>query len=94
MLDTVKPVAKRYEYERMTAEQFRQALEQVGLSEGRFARLFGTIPKRVRSWAAGEEDIPHAALVMLALMTMPGAVDMAERVTDSVISDTRTPDRD
>lgn len=94
MLDTVKPVAKRYEYERMTAEQFRQALEQVGLSEGRFARLFGTIPKRVRSWVAGEEDIPHAALVMLSLMTMPGALDMAERVTDSVISDTRTTDRD
>lgn len=90
MLDTVKPVAKRYEYERMTAAQFRQALEQVGLSEGRFARLYGVIPKRVRSWAAGEEDIPHAALVMLSLLTMPGAMDMAERVTDSVISDTRT----
>ncbi len=89
MLDTVKPVAKRYEYERMSAAQFRQALDQVGLSEGRFARLYGTVPKRVRSWAAGEEDIPHAALVMLSLMTMPGAVDMAERVTDSVISDTR-----
>lgn len=89
MLDTVKPVAKRYEYDRMTAAQFRQALEQVGLSEGRFARLYGTVPKRVRSWAAGEEDIPHAALVMLSLMTMPGAVEMAERVTDSVISDTR-----
>ena len=92
MLDTLKPVAKRYEYERMTAAQFRQALEQVGLSEGRFARLYGTIPKRIRSWAAGEEDIPHAALVMLSLMTMPGAVDMAERVTDSVISDTRERD--
>ena len=92
MLDTLKPVAKRYEYERMTAAQFRQALDQVGLSEGRFARLYGVIPKRVRSWAAGEEDIPHAALVMLSLMTMPGAVDMAERVTDSVISDTRERD--
>lgn len=90
MLDTVKPVAKRYEYERMTAAQFRQALEQVGLSEGRFARLYGTIPKRVRSWAAGEEDVPHAALVMLSLMTLPGAVEMAERVTDSVIRDTRS----
>lgn len=89
MLDTLKPVAKRYEYERMTAAQFRQALEQVGLSEGRFARLYGVIPKRVRSWAAGEEDIPHAALLMLSLLTLPGAVDMAERVTDSVISDTR-----
>lgn len=89
MLDTLKPVAKRYEYERMTAGQFRQALEQVGLSEGRFARLYGVIPKRVRSWAAGEEDIPHAALLVLSLLTLPGAVDMAERVTDSVISDTR-----
>ena len=93
MLDIVKPVAKRYEYDRMTAGQFRQALEQVGLSEGRFARLYGVIPKRVRSWAAGEEDIPHAALLVLSLMTLPGAVDMAERVTDSVISDTRTDDR-
>lgn len=92
MLDTLKPVAKRYEYERMTAGQFRQALEQVGLSEGRFARLYGVIPKRVRSWAAGEEDIPHAALLMLSLLTLPGAVDMAERVTDSVISDTRERD--
>lgn len=94
MLDTVKPVAKRYDYDRMTAGQFRQALEQVGLSEGRFARLYGTIPKRVRSWAAGEEDIPHAALLALSLLTLPGAIEMAERVTDSVISDTRAADRD
>jgi hypothetical protein len=39
-----------------------------------------------------EEDIPHAALLALSLLTLPGAVDMAERVTDSVISDTRAQD--
>lgn len=77
---------------KMTAAQFRRALDQLHLTEGRFGRLYGTTPKRVRSWVTGEEDIPHAALLALSLLTLPGAVDMAERVTDSVISDTRERD--
>lgn len=77
---------------KMTAAQFRRALDQLHLTEGRFGRLYGTTPKRVRSWVTGVEDIPHAALLMLSLLTLPGAVDMAERVTDSVIRDTRERD--
>lgn len=82
---------------KMTAAQFRSALDSISneegrpISSGRFARLYGVDNDRARDWSR-KGDIPHAALVMLSLLTMPGALEMAERVTDAVITDTRLPD--
>lgn len=81
---------------KMTAAQFRSALESIRTEEGRpissggFARLYGVANDRTRDWSR-KGDIPHVALVMLSLLTMPGALEMAESVTDSVITDTRSP---
>lgn len=65
---------------RMTPEQFSQALNQLGLTVREFCRIFGTGVKTVERWLADEKDIPGWVPVSLALMTMPGAPDLARSV--------------
>lgn len=91
MLDTVKPVAKRYEYERMTGEQLSAALAQLGISMREFGKLTGTKPERVQSWLDGTDNIPQSAALAAVLLTLPGALELARTYTDSVARDTRSP---
>lgn len=91
MLDTVKPVAKRYEYERMTGEQLSAALAQLGITMREFGKLTGTKPERVQAWLTGNDNIPQSAALAAVLLTLPGALELARTYTDSVARDTRTP---
>jgi hypothetical protein len=52
----------------MTPEQFRLAIERLGLSQVRAARLFGANERSARRWATGETDIPIPVELCLKLM--------------------------
>jgi hypothetical protein len=77
--------SRRFEYDRMTGEQFRAALAQLDMTPLYFARITGKNQRKVRYWYDGEEDIPHDVMLICSLLTLPGAKDMASTVTNSVI---------
>jgi DNA-binding transcriptional regulator YiaG len=49
----------------MTADQFRTAIDKLGLSQAAAARLLGVGEKIVHRWANGECDIPPPAVRFL-----------------------------
>ena len=61
-------MARRFEYDRMTAVEFRERLEGLRMSWMTFARLFGHSPVKTELWHLGKEDIPIGVHVTLALM--------------------------
>ena len=52
----------------MDPEQFRAALEGLGLSQTGFARWIGQNPRTVRRWALGEAVVPRHIVVIIALL--------------------------
>jgi DNA-binding transcriptional regulator YiaG len=49
----------------MTPDQFRTAINKLGLSQVAAARLFGVDEETSRQWANGERDIPAPAVRFL-----------------------------
>lgn len=45
----------------MTADQYRNAIQALGLSQTAAARLLGVDPRTSRRWISGERDIPAPA---------------------------------
>lgn len=54
-----KRPAVRFEYDRMTGEQFSIALKETGIKPDVFARLFGMNEKTVRDILKGQADVPR-----------------------------------
>ncbi len=52
----------------MTANQFRAALDRLGLSQLEAARILDANGRTVRRWALGERSIPTGAAILLRLM--------------------------
>lgn len=52
----------------MTADEYREALEVVGLTQGQAARFFNAGNRNARRWASGEQDIPPTVIMLLRLM--------------------------
>lgn len=65
---------------RLTPEQLRDALRDIGISRDDLALVLGTRTERVGKWTRGEEDAPIYLDALLALMTLPGALDLVEDV--------------
>ena len=42
----------------MTSDEYREALEALGLTQGGCARLLGVDERTSRRWANGERDVP------------------------------------
>lgn len=53
----------------MTHTEFRGALDRLGLSQIRAAKLFGVTDRASRSWALGENKIPQSVAILLRLLT-------------------------
>lgn len=49
----------------MNADQYRNAIEKLGLSQVAAARLLGVDARTSRRWANGERDIPAPAVRFL-----------------------------
>lgn len=45
----------------MTPDEYRIAIEALGLSQIAAARLLGVDPRTSRKWACGERDVPEPA---------------------------------
>lgn len=45
----------------MTSDEYREALEHLGLTQGAGARLLGVDERTSRRWACGERDVPPPA---------------------------------
>jgi transcriptional regulator with XRE-family HTH domain len=66
----------------VTANQFRTALDRLGLSQLGAARLFNANDRTVRRWAIGERGVPPTVAILLKLM-------IAGKVTAEDIEATR-----
>lgn len=87
-------MGRRYIYQRMTAEQLSTAMDELGLSKWQLIRLTGSSERKVDAWLDGKEDIPHWVLVLCSVLTVPGAMEIAKRVTDHVVSKAQSPTND
>lgn len=52
----------------MNAEQYRDALARLDLTQVGAAKLFGVNDRTSRRWAIGEQEIPQAVAIALRLM--------------------------
>lgn len=86
---------KRFEYVRMTGEEFTADLEEIGMSVKTFARLTGSIAERVQKWADGAEDVPTWVPVLTAIFkNVDGAViEARQEAAERIIRDLAHPER-
>lgn len=52
----------------MTADEYRDALARLDLSQVGAAKLFGVNDRTSRRWARAEQEIPRAVAIALRLM--------------------------
>jgi hypothetical protein len=57
----------------VTPTEFRAALTALEMTQGGFGRLTGTTDRTVRRWAAGDQDVPVWAVLLLDLLVVPEA---------------------
>lgn len=56
----------------MSPDDYRSAIEQLGLTQGAAARLLGVDERTSRRWACGERDIPPPAERFLRYLIATG----------------------
>lgn len=56
----------------MTPEEFRETIEQLGLTQAASAQLLGVDERTARRWACGERDIPPPAQRFLRYLIATG----------------------
>jgi hypothetical protein len=66
----------------MTAHQYRNAIEKIGLSQIRAGKFLGVPTKTSSRWALGESRVPAAVGILLRLMiaTKMGPGDVAKAI--------------
>jgi hypothetical protein len=52
----------------MTPAQFQTAINRLGLSQVRAAKLFGFEPRSARRWAASDSAVPEPVAILLRLL--------------------------
>lgn len=52
----------------MTSDRFRDLLSRLSLTQAGAAKLLQSGERTVRRWASGDQDIPRAVQIALALM--------------------------
>lgn len=71
-------MARRFEYDRMTAERIKECFKRLGIDNLSFSRLTGVNRATVQKWENGEQDIsPIAALVLETWMQNPSQLIIA-----------------
>ncbi len=56
----------------MTSDEYREAIESLGLSQVGAARLLGVNDRTSRRWASGEQDVPPPAQRFLRYLIATG----------------------
>ncbi|MFD1477023.1 hypothetical protein [Ancylobacter polymorphus] len=78
-------MAPRFEYDRLTADQFRAGLRDADMTPQTFARIFGTRLEVVERWLAGTQDIPPWTAPVLRMLQVPAAVAAARAAAAEMI---------
>ncbi len=71
---------RRIEYTRMTPSDLSDDLKELGITLAEFCTITGHRYDRVLKWLKegdGGEDIPPHIPVLMALLKLPGAIDVA-----------------
>lgn len=86
---------RRFEYTRMTGDEFSESLETLEMPPEAFARITGMDARRVKQMAAGGRDIPFVAgLVLHLLHNVPRALGEARQwAAENIIRDNENPAR-
>jgi hypothetical protein len=58
----------------MTPDQFKAAIDQLGLSQERAGLFFGYSERQGQRWALGEADVPPAVEIAIKLMLETGKI--------------------
>jgi hypothetical protein len=77
-------MAPRFEYDRLTADQFRAGLRDADMTPQTFARIFGVQLKRVEDWLING-DIPPWVAPVLRMLLVPAAVAAARAAAADMI---------
>lgn len=90
-----KPVSARFDYRRMTAREFSEALREIDLQPDAFARIFGVRKEVVGRWLSGTQDVPSWPFVALWLLReIPNGIAIARTAAANHIEiDREHPDR-
>lgn len=76
----------RNDYEVLSPAEFARYLAAAEITPTYFAEIYGTKQSRVMQWLDGEADIPHSAHVLVRLMAIPAALDLASEITNGRMS--------
>jgi DNA-binding transcriptional regulator YiaG len=69
----------------MTPDQYRAAIEQLGLTQVAAAKLLGVDERTSRRWATGERDVPAPAARFLRYLIATGKTgEKAMRVLEAL----------
>ena len=74
-----------YSYRPMTGRQVSEAFTHLDITAKQFAKMAGFNYGRVRRALMGEEPLPHAATVILALLAQPGSMRVLEELTENYV---------
>ena len=68
----------------MTPTELRRRLAALELSQGGFGRLAGCSDRQVRRWASGDAEMPHWAALILLLLELRGAMELARTALERI----------
>jgi hypothetical protein len=68
----------------MSPENLSAALDELDMTAGGFARLYGVPRERVIMWLEGQQDIPHTVGLVCVMLTVKPAAMLAGAYTDRV----------
>lgn len=74
----------RTKYHRMTGEQLKAAINELGLSYDEFAYLTGAQARNVGQWVHNHLDIPHHIRLCCVMLAQPGNTMIARLLTEAV----------
>lgn len=80
-------MSRRFEYTRMTAQEFRADLDALGMPALAFGRIFGFTEDRIKLWLTGQQEIPIWVPIVTRILTnVPGAIPEARQAAAERIS--------
>lgn len=75
---------QRFDYDHLSADQFRGRLRSLEMPADAFARIFGVRSNTVDRWLEGQ-TIPPWVHVALALLELPGGLSQAREAAAQMI---------
>lgn len=80
------PQMTRFEYDRISAADFKAGLKALEWDVGTFARVMGVGLRTAQRWASGDQDIPVWVPIVLAMLfDHPGNSVVARRVCATLL---------